>query len=207
MTMKSTLLHSPSSAVRRLLALALALGLSGASLGCESTDLIIEPLPDVNPNIPAVPTIPPPPYPTTYPDNSYSIWGVRNRMRNTIDTDVEITAYVVEIYVDPECEGTECEDPLAPRFWIADERGATEDRMVVTGYAMNQTEVNEAIADARRGRYNPNPDEGEAVIPTDLAVGNKIKVRGRFGRMYGADNVPNGLLVYANHETLEAVEE
>lgn len=200
--MKSIFSHSP---LLVLPALSLVLGLSLP--GCESTDLIVEPLPEVHPNIPTVPTIPPPPYPVTYPDNSYSIWGLRNRMRNTLDSDVEITAYVVGVYAPPECDGPNCERPLAPRFWVADERGAEEDRLIVTGYAMNQTEVDEAIRDARRGRYHPDPEAGESVIPTDLVVGNKIKLRGRFARMYGGDNDPNGLLVYSGHETLEAVEE
>ncbi|MCA9603724.1 MAG: hypothetical protein KC417_16950, partial [Myxococcales bacterium] len=54
-----------------------------------ASDLQVERLPDVKPNLPAVPTLPPPPYPVTYADSSYSVYGVRKRGNTTMDTDVE----------------------------------------------------------------------------------------------------------------------
>src|SRR5688572_11539396 len=59
-----------------------------------AADLTIERLPDVTPNVPAVPTLPPPPYPVQYPDNSYSVYGLRRRESTTMDTDVQVTGYI-----------------------------------------------------------------------------------------------------------------
>ena len=43
-----------------------------------------------------MPTIPPPPHPVQYPDSSYSVFGLRRRAATTMDTDVQVTGYIVE---------------------------------------------------------------------------------------------------------------
>lgn len=185
------------------------------SMGCgegAATDLTIERLPDVSPSLPNVPTLPPPPHPVQHPDQSYSIYGVRRRESVTMGTDVAVTGYIVEIYTPPECpEGRTCPTPAAPHMWIADTRGETEavNRLMIVGYAENQTQIDEAVELARRGRYEPpDPETGILPIPTDLFVGNKIKVTGRFARISGSGfNVSEGLLEYRGHETQELSEE
>jgi len=181
--------------------------------GAAASDLTVERLPDVRPNLPEVPTLPPPPHPIQYPDNSYSVYGLRHRMRNTIDSDVEVTGYIVEIYEPPECpEGERCPVPAAPHMWIADTQNETDagKRLMVVGYAENQAQIDEAIEDAERGRAEELTEEqiamGMRPIPTDFHVGNKVKVQGRFVRISGAGfNSSEGLLDYAGHETLENV--
>lgn len=180
--------------------------------GETHTDLNVERLPDVQPNLPAVPTLPPPPHPTTYPDGSYSVYGVRARLRNTIDTELAVTGYIVDIYTPPECDRRH--DPncrvLAPHMRIADTRGESDPAktLMVVGYAENQEQIDEAVELHRRGRYEPPPPEsGLLPIPVDFAVGNKVKVTGRFTRISSAGfNNSDGLLEYKGHETLEAVE-
>ena len=196
--------------------LALVLALAGATslTGCGSeaaADLTIERLPDVDPSLPDVPTLPPPPFETQYDDDSYSVYGVRRRSSQTMDSEVEVTGYIVEIYEPPECpEDETCPPPAAPHLWIADTRDAGEDddRLMLAGYAENQAQIEEAIEEAERGRYRP-PEEGTDVlpIPVNFRVGTKIKALGRFTRVSSAGfNVSNGLLEYRGHEILEPAE-
>jgi hypothetical protein len=175
-----------------------------------ASDLSIERLPDVEPNLPEVPTIPPPPFPTQYEDSSYSIYGLRRRMATTIDTELEVTGYIVEIYVPPECpEGQEADCPpaAAPHMWIADTRGEAErgKRLTVVGYAENQAQIDEAIEAAQRGHpIIPEEETGLLPIPTDFVVGAKIKLNGRFARVSGTGfNISDGLLEYRGHTITE----
>lgn len=203
-------------AIRLLCAVAL-LGTLPVACGTEgsdaATDLTIERLPDVRPNLPEVPTLPPPPHPVQYGDSSYSIYGLRHRLRNTMDSDVEVTGYIVDIYQAPECpEDEHCPPPAAPHMWMADTPTETDQgkRLMVVGYAENQAQLDEAIENAERGRAEELTEEqlamGMRPIPTDFAVGNKIKVSGRFTRVSGSGfNSSEGLIEYANHDTLEAV--
>ncbi len=202
-------------AIRLLCAAALLLTLPMAcgSEGEAAADLTIERLPDVRPNLPEVPTIPPPPHPAQYSDNSYSVYGLRHRIRNTMDSDVEVTGYIVEIYQPPECpEGERCPTPAAPHMWIADTQNETDSgkRLMVVGYAENQAQIDEAVEKAERGQAEELTAEqiamGMRPIPTDFHVGNKIKVSGRFTQMGGSGfNSSEGLMEYRIHQTLENV--
>lgn len=194
-----------------------------AGCGEASTDLQVERLPDVQPNLPSVPTLPPPPYPTTLPDSSYTVYGLRARLSQTVNNEQHVTGYVVDIYVPPDCNPREPDcRVLAPHFWVADARipeGEVGDRrdeqLMIVGYAENQQQIDEAIEDHERGREpEVDPTTGRLVetgmypIPVDLHIGNKIKLRGRFTRMSSAGfNNSEGLLDYFGHETLENVAE
>jgi hypothetical protein len=195
----------------RPLAFALLM-IAGVLAGCgdqAGSDLNIQPLPAVTPSLPEVPTLPPDPFPPQYEDNSYSVYGLRRRAGTTIDTDVGVTGYIVGIYVPPECpEGRTCEPPSAPHFFLADTRDTPEtgDRLLVTGYADNQTAIDEAIEEARRNRNRPpaEPEPGMIPVPTDLAVGVKIKIQGRFTRMSRMGfSASNGVFDYQSHQILE----
>ncbi len=198
----------PKRCLLTLLVAAAVLGVLGGCGEQAATDLTIERLPDVNPSLPSVPDLPPPPYDVEYADGSFSVYGVRRRMATTMGTDVAVTGYIVAIYQPPECpEGRTCDPPAAPHLWIADRRDPPEDedRLMLAGYAENQTQIDEAVELAERGRYEPpDPESGILPIPTDFAVGAKIKVSGRFTRVSGAGfNVSNGMIEYRGHEILE----
>ena len=206
------------SILSRSVAVALGLSVAAASpfvLACEggpAGDLTIERLPDVSPSLPSVPTIPPPPIAVNHPDGSYSIYGLRRRSAVTMDTDVEVTGYIVSVYEAPPCEeGRTCPAPAAPHMYIADSRDAGEDaaRLMVVGYADNQQAIEDARDLRRRGR-EPEPEEetGLMPVPPDFFPGVRVKVRGRFTRISGSGfNVSEGLLEYRGHETLEMTEE
>ena len=190
---------------QRVLAAPLLVAMASGSLtacgdGIES-NVTAERLPDPEPNLPDVPTIPPPPHPTRYPDQTYSVYGVRHMMSTTMDHDVSVTGYIVEIYQPPECDTQEaCPRALAPHIYLADEASESDDRkrLMVAGYASRQGEIEEA----RRGRQEVV--EGVPMIPTDFEVGNKVTIRGAFQRYSGVGfSASNGLIEFSSHTTLE----
>jgi len=172
----------------------------------QATDLQVEALPDVQPNLPQVPTLPPPPHAIQHGDQSYSVFGLRQRLKHTMDTEVDITAYIADVYVPPECPEDNCPPAAAPHMWIADTAAETDDmkRLTVVGYAENQTQIDEAIADAERGHV-PELEDGQLAIPVDFAKGAKIKLHGRFTRLSGTGfNISHGLIEYRSHEIVES---
>ena len=189
--------------------LAAALGGSiGACEGQGGPQVEVEKLPDIKPSLPAVPKLPPPPYPVQYSDNTYSLFGLRKRMRNTMDTEVELTGYVVETYVPPECPKDKvCPQARAPHVFVADDKNETDPtkRIRLVGYAENQKAIDEAIADAKRGKTKAPPEEsGILPIPADLFPGAKIKIKAQFTRVSGSGfSDADGLLDYRGHTTLE----
>lgn len=192
----------------RTIATALALLTLSA---CEqpASDIQVEKLPDVKASLPPVPQLPPPPHPLKWDDGTYSVYGVRKSATTSMDTDVEVTGYLVDIYQAPECpKDAVCKPASAPHAWIADVAGEQDKAkwIAVVGYAENQKAIDEAVAQAKRGAYKPPPPEtGLLPIPVDFAVGNKIKVQARFTRVSGSGfNISNGLLEYRSHTTLAA---
>jgi hypothetical protein len=193
-----------------LLSPVLVAALLGA-VACESQQasaVEVEKLPDIKPNLPAVPKLPPPPYPVQWPDNSYSLFGLRKRIKNTMDTEVELTGYVVETYVPPECpKGKTCPAARAPHVYIADAKKESDPtkRILLVGYAENQKAIDEAIADTKKGKYKPPPeDSGLLPIPTDLFPDAKVRVKAQFTRVSGSGFAQSdGLLDYRGHVTVE----
>ena len=183
------------------------------STGCEGVTSASEPeaeaekLPEIVPNLPEVPTLPPPPFPTTYEDDSYSVYGLRSRLSKVLDTDLAVTGYIVDIYEPPVCKKRkkeECPKAAAPHMFIADTADQSDraEQLIVVGYADNQ----EQLARARRGRKTTTISGG-VVVPRDLEVGRKVRVKGHFTLISsGGFNTSNGLVEYASHETLAKAE-
>jgi hypothetical protein len=173
----------------------------------QASAVEVEKLPDIKPSLPAVPTLPPPPHPVQYPDNSYSLFGLRKRVKNTMDTEVELTGYVVETYVPPECPKDKvCPQARAPHVYIADTKAETDvnKRILLVGYAENQKAIDEAIADAKRGKKQEVVPDGPLPIPTDLFPGAKVRVKAQFTRVSGSGFAQSdGLLDYRAHVTTE----
>ncbi len=203
----------------RILCAAALLGL-GTVQGCDSAGeakVQVEKLPEVKPSLPAVPTLPPPPHPTQYADQSYSVYGLRRQLRKTIDTDVTVTGYIAKVYVPPECPPKQqCPLPPAPHVWISDVQGEQDDSklLILAGYAENQASIDEAIKNSKKGK-KPTEEElkeqtemGILPIPVDFFAGAKIKVKGRFAYVSGSGfQSSEGVLEYRGHETLEPAPE
>ena len=181
--------------------------------GCEQkaeAKVQVEKLPEVKPNVPAVPTIPPPPYPVQYSDQSYSIYGLRRNLRRTIDTDVTVTAYIAKVFVAPECPPKEkCPTPAAPHVWLADAKGDTDEMkyLIFSDFAENQAIIDETIANEKKGKPQDLEElaaTGMLPIPTDLFAGAKIIAKGRFSYVSGGGfQSSEGVLGYAGHTTVE----
>jgi hypothetical protein len=200
----------------RLASVVAVLGLS-LSLGCEQAaqaKVQVEKLPDIKPSLPAVPTLPPPPYATQYSDQSYSVYGLRRALRKTIDTEVQVTGYIAKVFVPPECpKGQKCPLPPAPHMWLSDAQGETDETklLLVAGYAENQAAIDEAIKNAKKGKVEDAAEleeMGMLPIPTDFFAGAKLKVKGRFSYISGSGfQSSEGVLSYGGHETLEPAPE
>ncbi len=186
-----------------------AAALLGTACDTQSASQVaVEKLPDIKPSLPAVPTLPPPPHPVQYPDGSYSLFGLRKRMKNTMDTELEMTGYVVETYVPPECpEDKNCPPARAPHVYLADTKDEQDPtkRILLVGYAENQKTIDEAIVDTKRGKYKPpDPESGLLPVPVDLFPGAKIKAKARFARVSGSGFAQSdGVLDYRGHTTIE----
>ncbi|MDH5675655.1 MAG: hypothetical protein OEZ06_26260 [Myxococcales bacterium] len=205
--------------MKKLSRILCAMALLGSSFvtGCEEkaeAKVQVEKLPDVTPSLPPVPTLPPPPHPTQYSDQSYSVYGLRRQLRKTIDTEVSVTGYIAKVFVPPECpEKQKCPLPPAPHLWMADTQGEQDPAklLLMAGYAENQLQIDEAIENEKKGKPQ-DPEElaemGMTPIPTDLFAGAKLKVKGRFAYISGSGfQSSEGVLGYNGHETLEPAPE
>ena len=184
----------------------------GSLAGCEQTaqaKVQVEKLPEVKASLPPVPTIPPPPKPIQYPDQSFSVFGLRRTKARTIGTELSVTAYIAKVFVPPVCpENEKCPLPSAPHIWLGDEKTEADPGklVIVAGYAENQAAIDEAIKESKKPKKAAPPpeDTGLLPVPTDLFPGAKIKLKGRFSYMSGAGfQSSEGVLDYLGHETLE----
>jgi hypothetical protein len=179
--------------------------------GCEQTasaKVPVERLPDVKPSLPSVPTLPAAPYPVQFPDQSYSVYGLRRALRRTINTELSVTAYIAKVFIPEVCPPkSKCPLPPAPHMYLADSKTETDTAkmVIVAGYAENQKAIDDAIAAAKKGKPKKAPEDVEMLpIPTDFFHGAKVKLKGRFTFMSGAGfQSSEGVLDYVGHETLE----
>jgi hypothetical protein len=182
--------------------------LAAPSTGCDmitGSSLTVEKLPEITPNLPQVPTLRPPPYPVTYEDGSHSVYGARQKARNATGEEIEVTGYIVKVYSPPACDhGEACPRPAAPHIFIGDGPEAPErERMLVVGYARNQTEIDDAVRGGAKAAAKARA-QGIVPVPRDFDKGNRLKVKGNLLVMSNQGfSSSNGLIEYTDHETLE----
>ncbi len=157
-------------------------------LGCGQSKgaANIEALPVPEPDLPEVPKLPAAPHPITYPDGSFSLYGLHRQMDRHIGKPVAVTAFIAGHYVPPECKGKDCEKPAKPHLWLADTAGEADSnkRLTVVGYS----EYND---EARR--------RGLGALPE----GQRVRVQGTFTQVSASGfNASNGLIEYESHESI-----
>jgi hypothetical protein len=173
--------------------------------------LVVKQLDSYKPNLPTVPTIPKPNVPETYPDGSYSVYGLRRQINKTIETQVTVTAYIADIYEKPVCpEGKTCHT-IMPHLFLADEKDEPLERrhLRLVGYAKSFKEMEDEQAKAEKGVEEELP-EGVYLAPIvwDWREQHKYKITGRFTRQSGEGFMAtDGLIEYASHECLDCPEE
>ncbi|MBI5513429.1 MAG: hypothetical protein HY909_06640 [Deltaproteobacteria bacterium] len=168
-------------------------------------------------NLPTVPTLPPPP-PSKTADGAYTVYGVRHdaaRNRDLWQKQQRVHGWIVGLYVPRTPDGRVCAErdrcmEERPHIYIADardERDATR-KMMITGYANFQYEIDTARTAALRGRPNTPAQNALAqqglthAIPTDLLEGAEVTVTGNFTRSAANGQRDSaGLLEYASHTT------
>jgi hypothetical protein len=101
-----------------------------------------------------------------------------------------------------------CPLPPAPHIWVADTKQEQDNAkmVLVGGYAENQKAIDDAILEAMKPKKKAAPpeDTGLIPVPTDLNLGAKVKLKGRFTYMSGAGfQSSEGVIDYLGHETLE----
>jgi hypothetical protein len=195
-----------------------SLPMSSAGGQAASAKITVERLPNVKPSLPPVPTLPPPPFPIQYSDQSYSVYGLRRAIRKTINNEVTVTGYIAKVFVPPVCppEGTpakeaktfKCPLPPAPHIWVADTKTETDNAKMVLmgGFAENQKAIDDAIAESKKPKKKAPPpeDTGLIPVPVDLFLGAKVKLKGRFTYMSGSGfQSSEGVMDYGGHEILE----
>ncbi len=188
-------------------AIALGFVLTGCPDEGAQTGIVVEEVQGYKPNLPPVPSIPKPSVAESHSDGTLSVYGLRKGIEKLVDTQVSVTAYIVEVYTKPECpEGKTCHT-LMPHLFLADEKGETlpKRRLRLVGYAQSFKEMEEQQEIDETGREKELP-EGVFLPPVvwDWRVGHKYKLTGQFGRQSGAGFMDtNGLMEYGSHECLD----
>lgn len=202
----------------------LVMGVAAAlGVGCEPqsrlTVVVEEGAQAPHANLPAVPNLPPPPYPVQYPDSAFSIYGVRHTAARNWSKQVTVRGWIVKVYVPyvpntrpPRvCAERDHCDELKPHVFIADAQTETdpEKQMMVTGFAGFQSDIDEARTAARSGHAvgEGNPALAAAglthAVPVDLYEGAQITVTGNFTRRAANGHADsNGLIEYVRHVTV-----
>ena len=198
--------------MKRILMVSAIVMATGLVLGCKQDDgskkLVVEQVDSYKPNLPSVPSIPKPSVPETYPDGSYSVYGLRKQIVKTIETQVTVTAYIAKVYQKPECEEGKTCHVLMPHLFLADESNESLDRRLLrlVGYAKSFKEMEDQQEKDEKGiKDEPLPD-GVYLPPViwDWREGHKYKITGRFTRQSGEGFMAtDGLMEYSKHECLD----
>lgn len=185
---------------------------AGLAFGCKESQtgkkVVVEEVKAPKPALPQVPSIPKPTAPETYSDGTYSVYGLRKNIVKTIETQVTLTAYIVEVYQKPVCaEGVTCH-VLMPHLWLADEPGEKLDRrrMRLVGYAKSFKEMEDQKEKDEKGIEDEPLPDGVYLPPViwDWREGHKYKITGNFTRQSGEGFMTtDGLMEYSAHECLD----
>lgn len=105
---------------------------SGAALGQDPSTA----LPPIKVDLPPPPSFAPPDVPKKYPDNAYSIYGVRKDKAETLGKEVKVRGYLVAIYQCPVCPKKEtCKACDQPHFFLGDKADTPKEKaMLVVDY-------------------------------------------------------------------------
>jgi hypothetical protein len=181
------------------------------AMGCDPTGTpppVEEKPSDFTPNLPAVPTLRVPQVPVTYPDGSYSVFGLRKKKKETMGQRIRVTGYVVDMYEKPFCpEGKTCPPAKMPHLWIADNADEKETmyKMTVVGYAEGFQQIAKCKEDALAGVV-VELAEGVELPPCvwDWQPGKKYKVDGWF-MTFSSHGFQDsmGLIDYKDHECID----
>ncbi len=212
--------HVVLAAALVLIAALVAVGPAGCEPSSTLTVVVEEGANALRVNLPAVPTLPPPPQPVTHPDGAHTIWGIRHVAARNWNKSVRVRGYITRAYVPmirdarthqmrPCRELDRCLEDK-PHIFIADTANEQDPErlMMVTGYAQFQADIDTARLAARRPGAAPAvpaaPPGGPLPppMPIDFYDGARVVVTGTLVR-HAPNGMgdSNGLLNYISHVT------
>jgi hypothetical protein len=140
--------------------LALALSLCGCSsseggarIGGDEPEQVQ--LPQIKVNLPPAPSFQKEHAPERYTDSSYSVYGVRKSSSTTLNKEVRVKGYLIELYECPPCpKGAECKKCDKPHFFLADRsNGPKEEALMVTDLPKEDKETKKKIVFEVHSQY------------------------------------------------------
>ena len=152
-------------------------GDDGASIGQD--DPSQAQLPQIRVNLPPSPSFQKDHPPEQYTDSSFSIYGLKKKLKDNLEKELRVKGFIIEVYECPPCpKKAECKTCIKPHFWLADRaNGSKEDALMVVDY--------------------PKEDE-KTRKKTTFDIGTQYFVRGTFSKSSGTGfSTSDGLLVYA----------
>jgi hypothetical protein len=137
------------------------------ALGCSSseTGAMIgegEPtqakLPQIKVNLPPPPSFEKDHAPESYPDGSYSVYGLRKNMKDILNKQVRVKGFLIEVYECPECpKGSECPPCRKPHFYVSDRaNGAKDKALMVVDYPKEDPETKKKMEFEAGAQYYVN---------------------------------------------------
>lgn len=98
--------------------------------------------------------LPPPPSfqkehaPEKYTDSTYSVYGVRKNINTTLNQQVKVKGFIIEVYECPPCpkKAKDCPTCEKPKFWLSDRANGPKDKaMMVTDYSKEDPKTRKKI--------------------------------------------------------------
>lgn len=136
-----------------------------AAVGCDSSqseeqrigskDPVVTQLPQVQVKLPPPPSFKKEHAPEKYPDGAYSVYGVRKGEKETLDKEVKVRGFIIEIYECPPCpKGSNCPACDKPHFWLGDRANTPKDKaMMVTDYPKEDPQTKKKLTFELKGQY------------------------------------------------------
>jgi hypothetical protein len=108
---------------------------SGASMGPEPEATA---LPPIKVDLPSPPSFAASDIPLKNPDGTYTIHGLRKNRVETLNKEVKLKAFLLEVYVCPVCpKGQTCKLCDQPHFWMGDKADTKKEKaLMVVDYLM-----------------------------------------------------------------------
>lgn len=108
-----------------------------AAPGCDSAKEADTQLAQIKVNLPPSPSFQKEHAPEKYADGTYSIYGLRKKLRKHLNKEFRVKAFMLEVYKCPheKCKGKDCPRCKRPHFWLSDRAsGPKKKAMMVTDY-------------------------------------------------------------------------
>jgi hypothetical protein len=85
--------------------------------------------------------------PERYTDSSYSVYGLRKNIKDTIDKQVRVKGFIIEVYECPPCpKGTTCPACNKPHLFLGDRANSSkEDALLVADFPLEDPKTKKKL--------------------------------------------------------------